>query len=264
LPTRTVLGQLAGFKQESLIASANKSLNMSITQLAAGKTKTVSTTAEPNQVVLGFRDDVTAGDGMKQDTLPGKGMVNATITAKLYQFLSENGIPTHLVKQIDETRLLVTRLEMIPVEVVCRIRAAGHFLGIGKKFKTGDRLPFPIVEFYLKDDAHHDPLVTDDHLKLLGLANSSEIEQMKQMTVKAATVLEKYFEERGAILVDFKLEFGHDQGGKLLIGDELSPDSWRLWDKKSGDILDKDRFRKDLPQIFELGYMEPYRRICGE
>ena len=237
---------------------------MSITHLAAGKTKTVSTSAEPHQVLLEFRDDVTAGDGTKHDTLPGKGKVNATITAKLYEFLSENGIPTHLVKQIDETKLLVTRLEMVPVEVVCRIRAAGHFLGIGKKFKTGDRLPFPIVEFYLKDDAHHDPLVTDDHLKLLGLANSSEIEQMRQVTAKAATLLERYFDERGAILVDFKLEFGRDKAGRLLIGDELSPDSWRLWDKKSGDILDKDRFRKDLPQIFELGYMEPYRRICGE
>jgi len=237
---------------------------MSITQLAVGKTKTVNTTDEPGRVTLTFRDDVTAGDGTKHDVLPGKGKVNATITAKLYKLLAEGGIPTHLIKQIDDTILLVTKLEMIPVEVVCRIRAAGHFIGIGKQFKNGDRLTFPIVEFYLKDDAHHDPLVTDQHLKLLGLANDSEIEQIKQLTLSAANLLEKYFDERGAILVDFKLEFGRDTPGRLLIGDELSPDSWRLWDKKTGDILDKDRFRKDLPEIFELGYAEPFRRICGE
>ena len=237
---------------------------MSITQLAAGKTKTVNTSHEPGRVTLTFRDDVTAGDGTKHDVLHGKGKVNATITAKLYELLAEGGIPTHLIRQIDDTILLVTKLEMIPVEVVCRIRAAGHFIGIGKQFKNGDRLTFPIVEFYLKDDAHHDPLVTDQHLKLLGLANDSEIEQMKQLTLSAANLLEKYFDERGAILVDFKLEFGRDTTGRLLIGDELSPDSWRLWDKKTGDILDKDRFRKDLPAIFELGYAEPFRRICGE
>ena len=237
---------------------------MSITQLAAGKTKTVTASADTSQVILTFRDDVTAGDGSKHDVLPGKGKVNATITAKLYQLLAENRIPTHLIKQIDDTKLLVTKLEMIPAEVVCRIRAAGHFIGIGKQFKTGDRLPFPIVEFYLKDDAHHDPLVTDQHLKLLKLASDSEIEQMKLMTVKAASLLETHFDKLGAILVDFKLEYGRDQNGKLLIGDELSPDSWRLWDKQTGDILDKDRFRKDLPRIFELGYEEPFRRICGE
>lgn len=250
--------------QESLIGSDNNSVNMSITQLAAGKTKTVSTSGEPGQVILEFRDDVTAGDGTKHSVLSGKGKVNAAITARLYAFLAGNGIPTHLIKQLDDTRLLVTKLEMIPVEVVCRIRAAGHFIGIGQRFKSGDRLPFQIVEFYLKDDAHHDPLVTDQHLKLLGLANDSEIEGMKQITLKAANLLERYFDERGAVLVDFKLEFGRAQGGKLMIGDELSPDSWRLWDKQTRDILDKDRFRKDLPDIFELGYAEPYRRICGE
>jgi phosphoribosylaminoimidazole-succinocarboxamide synthase len=224
----------------------------------------VSAGQQLNQVILMFRDDVTAGDGTKHAVLPGKGKINAAITAKLYAILAENGIPTHLIKQMDDTKLLVTKLEMIPVEVVCRIRAAGHFIGIGKQFKTGDRLPFQIVEFYLKDDTHHDPLVTDQHLKLLRLANDSEIEQIKQITLQAATLLEKYFDERGAILVDFKLEFGREQDGRLLIGDELSPDSWRLWDKQTGEILDKDRFRKDLPEIFELGYAEPYRRICGE
>jgi phosphoribosylaminoimidazole-succinocarboxamide synthase len=235
---------------------------MSITELAAGKTKTVTASSEPAQVILTFRDDITAGDGKKHEILPGKGKVNAAITAKLYEIFTEHRIPNHLVKQLDEVRLLVKKLEMIPVEVVCRIRAAGHFIGIGKHFKNGDKLPFPAVEFYLKDDSLHDPMLTDQHLKLLQLANDEEIEQMKQVTLKAATILEKFFDERGAILVDFKLEFGRDANGGLLIGDELSPDSWRLWDKETKEILDKDRFRKDLPQVFELGYAEPFRRVC--
>ena len=234
---------------------------MSISQLAAGKTKTVTSTCEPSQVILAFRDDITAGDGKKHDLLPGKGKVNATITARLYRVLAENEIPNHLIKQLDDTRLLVTRLEMIHVEVVCRIRAAGHFIGIGKHFQNGDRLTFPIVEFYLKDDALHDPMLRDEHLKLLKLANDSEIEQMKQTTLRTGVLLERFFDERGAILVDFKLEFGRDHKGTLLIGDELSPDSWRLWDKKTKEILDKDRFRKDLPQVYELGYAEPFKRV---
>lgn len=236
---------------------------MSVSVLSSGKTKTVTPADKPTQVILTFRDDITAGDGKKHDLLPGKGKVNAAITAKLYAIFSEHQIPNHLIKQLDEVRLLVTKLEMIPVEVVCRIRAAGHFIGIGKHFKNGERLPFPVVEFYLKDDALHDPMLTDQHLILLQLANDAEIKEIKQVTLKAAALLEKFFDERGATLVDFKLEFGRDADRRVIIGDELSPDSWRLWDKKTMEILDKDRFRKDLPQVFELGYAEPLRRVSG-
>ena len=234
---------------------------MSFSVLSSGKTKTVTPSNEPDRVILTFRDDITAGDGKKHDILQGKGKINAAITAKLYVIFTERGIPNHFAKQIDDVRLLVKKLNMIPIEVVCRIRAAGHFIGIGKHFQNGDKLTFPIVEFYLKDDALHDPMLTDQHLILLKLANANEIEKIKQMTLKAAELLEKFFDERGAILVDFKLEFGRDANGDLLIGDELSPDSWRLWDKETKEILDKDRFRKGLPRIFELGYAEPYRRI---
>lgn len=236
---------------------------MSVSILSSGKTKTVTPAERPNQVILTFRDDITAGDGKKHDILPGKGKVNAAITAKLYALFTENQIPNHLIKQIDENNLLVTKLEMIPVEVVCRIRAAGHFIGIGTRYKNGDKLAFPIVEFYLKDDSMHDPMLTDQHLKLLQLANDDEIEKIKQATLRAASLLEKFFDERGATLVDFKLEFGRDVNGQLVVGDELSPDSWRLWDKQTKEILDKDRFRKDLPQVFELGYAEPLRRISS-
>jgi len=232
--------------------------------LAMGKTKTVSSADEAGKVILTFRDDITAGDGKKHSKLPGKGKVNATITSKLYSMFSDNGIPNHLVKQIGDNQLLVRSLNMIPIEVVCRLRAAGHFIGIGKYFKDGERFPFPIVEFYMKDDTLHDPMLTDQHIQLFHLANENEIEQMKKITTKTAAILEKYFDERRAILVDFKLEFGRDLSGALMIGDELSPDSWRLWDKETREILDKDRFRKDLPRIFELAYAEPFKRICGE
>jgi phosphoribosylaminoimidazole-succinocarboxamide synthase len=237
---------------------------MSITQLAAGKTKTVTSTSEPNNVVLTFRDDITAGDGKKHDILRGKGKVNASITAKLYSVLAEERIPTHLLKILGSNQLLVKKLEMIPIEVVCRIRAAGHFVGIGDYFQNGEKLPFPIVEFYLKNDALHDPMLNDQHLELLRLSNASEVSKMRKITLDVGRFLDKYFDDRGGILVDFKLEFGRDSEGNLMIGDELSPDSWRLWDKETREILDKDRFRKDLPRIFELGYAEPYRRICGE
>ncbi len=237
---------------------------MSTVEVSAGKTKTVSPSSNLAQVILTFRDDITAGDGEKHALLTGKGKVNAAITKKLYEVLEENGVKTHFVEKIDSNKLLVTKLQMIPIEVVCRIRAAGHFVGIGKYFKNGDRLPFPSIEFFLKDDSLHDPMLTDQHIELLKLANKNEIRIMREMASKAATILEQFFEERSALLIDFKLEFGRDAAGNLMIGDELSPDSWRLWDKKTGEILDKDRFRKDLPQIFELGYAEPYRRITGE
>jgi len=237
---------------------------MSISQLSAGKTKTVTTTGDPHEVVLTFRDDITAGDGKKHEILPGKGRANAAITAKLYSILDSNGIPTHFVKTINSNQLLVKKLEMIPVEVVCRIRAAGHFIGIGKYFQEGDKLQFPVVEFYLKDDALHDPMLTEQHLELLKLATAQEIESMKKITLNVATILDRFFDQRDGILIDFKLEFGRDSDGKIIIGDELSPDSWRLWDKETKEILDKDRFRKDMPRIFELGYAEPLRRICSE
>ncbi|MGA8855557.1 MAG: phosphoribosylaminoimidazolesuccinocarboxamide synthase [Candidatus Bathyarchaeia archaeon] len=236
---------------------------MSLSIFSSGKTKTVTPAEEPGYVVLTFRDDITAGDGKKHEVLPGKGKVNAAITARLYSLFTEYGIPNHFIKQLDDVSLLVKKLDMIPVEVVCRIRAAGHFIGIGKYFKNGEKLSFPTVEFYLKDDSLHDPMLTDQHLKLLKLASDEEIEGVKRNTQKAAAMLEQFFDKRAAILVDFKLEFGRDAAGQLMIGDELSPDSWRLWDKTTKEILDKDRFRKDLPEVFELGYAEPLRRVCG-
>jgi phosphoribosylaminoimidazole-succinocarboxamide synthase len=236
---------------------------MSILAISSGKTKTVTRAERDGQVVLKFRDDITAGDGKMHEILPGKGKVNATISARLFTLLAENGVPTHFIRQLSDDQILADKLEMLPVEVVCRIRAAGHFVGIGKYFQTGDLLPYPIVEFYLKDDANRDPMLTDQHLKLFKLATDQDIEQIKETTLRAAVVLEKFFDERAALLVDFKLEFGRNRNGMMIVGDELSPDSWRLWDKETKEILDKDRFRKGMPGIFELAYAEPLRRVIG-
>lgn len=137
-------------------------------------------------------------------------------------------------------------------------------MGIGKYFQHRQRLNPPIVEFYMKDDSLHDPMLNRYHIRALGLATDQEISEMENVTLQTANVLEKFLAERGMLLADFKLEFGRDREGKLIVGDELSTDSMRLWDKSSFEILDKDRFRKDMPQIMELAYLEPLRRICGE
>jgi len=232
-------------------------------KLSEGKTKIVFATDDPDEVALFFKDDITAGDGKKHDILAGKGRINATVSAKLFQVLESAGVRTHFIKQLSPTELLTKRLKMIPLESVCRILAAGHMVGLGKYFQYRQRLSLPVVEFYLKDDALHDPFLNSYHVRALDLAKSGEIDQMETSTLRAAEVLEKFFEERKTVLADLKLEFGRDPAGELLVGDELSVDSMRLWDKETYETLDKDRFRKDLPKVFELAYLEPYKRICG-
>jgi len=232
-------------------------------RLSEGKTKIVFATDNSDEVALFFKDDITAGDGKKHDILAGKGRINATVSAKLFQVLESAGVRTHFIKQLSPTELLTKSLKMIPLESVCRILAAGHMVGLGKYFQYRQRLSLPVVEFYLKDDALHDPFLNSYHVLALGLAKSEEIDQMETSTLRAAEVLERFFKERKMLLADFKLEFGRDTAGELLVGDELSVDSMRLWDKETYEILDKDRFRKDLPKVFELAYLEPYKRICG-
>ena len=233
-------------------------------KLSEGKTKIIEPADDSDQVTLFFKDDVTGGDGAKHDVLVGKGRVNAAISVRLFKLLEENGIKTHFIKQIGPNKLIAKKLKMIPLEAVCRILAAGHIVGLGKYFQYRQKLNPPVVEFYLKDDALHDPMLNHFHIRALGLATEPEIVEMEEMTVRSASVLEKYMSERTMLLADFKLEFGRDPKGNLVVGDELSTDSMRLWDKKNLEILDKDRFRKDMPQIMELAYLEPLKRICGE
>jgi len=232
--------------------------------LSEGKTKIVEPTEDPSQVILLFKDDITGGDGAKHDILVGKGRVNATISAYLFRLLEGNGITTHFISQKTPNQLIARSLEMIPLEVVCRILAAGHLVGLGKYFQPRQRLNPPIIEFYMKDDSLHDPMLNRYHIRTLGLATDQEISEMEDATLRTANVLEKFLLERDMLLADFKLEFGRDLERKLIVGDELSTDSMRLWDRNSLEILDKDRFRKDMPKIMELAYLEPLRRICGE
>jgi phosphoribosylaminoimidazole-succinocarboxamide synthase len=190
--------------------------------------------------------------------------VNAAVTVRLFKLLEDNRIRTCFVKQLSPNQLVAKKLKMIPLEVVCRIMAAGHMVGLGKYFQYRQKLSPSVVEFYLKDDSLHDPMLNHYHIRALGLADDREISEMEDVTLRVASVLEKFLLERGMLIADFKLEFGRDSEGKLVIGDELSTDSMRLWDKNTFEILDKDRFRKDMADIMKLAYLEPLRRICGE
>lgn len=235
------------------------------TKIAEGKTKIVRSSSNPDEVILEFKDSITAFDGEKMDRLPEKGKINAALTNRLFSLLNKNGVRTHLIELTQPGVMRARKLIMIPLEVVCRNLAAGHFLKRFPMYKRGERLKIPVVEFYLKNDELHDPMLVDDHILLLGLAAQSEIEEMKRLTKRANEVLSDYMKKRGLLLADFKIEFGRDKDGNLVIGDELSADSMRLWDVQTGKIFDKDVYREgkslgDVARIYEEGLL----RIVGE
>jgi len=227
-------------------------------ELYRGKAKTVFATGDPRYLVMHYRDDVSAFDGVKLAKLDKKGETNNRINAYVMERLSAAGVPTHFVRLLDERESLVKAMKMIPVECVVRNVVAGS---MAKRYgiEEGTRLPEPIFEFFLKSDALHDPLCNDDHIRVLGWASESEIAQMKAMTHKVNAALLPMFRNGGIDLVDYKLEFGHpveDPSGPLVLGDEFTPDGCRLWDAKT----DKDRFRRDLGEVIEH-YREVARRI---
>ena len=234
-------------------------------KLAEGKTKIVYSSNSPTEVILQFKDDITALDGEKHDILTGKGRMNAEITALLFTKLNQAGVPTHFLEMSDEVTMRVRRLTMLPIEVVLRNIAAGHFLVRLPYFTRGEKLRIPIVEFFLKDDAHHDPLLTEDHVVLMQHANEEEIAYMKRLTHKVNETLMPFFAKRGLTLVDFKIEFGRDSEGNLRIGDELNADSMRLWDTATGTIFDKDVYREgaNLNQVSKV-YEDVYKRLLTE
>ncbi len=234
-------------------------------KLAEGKTKIVYSSSSPTEVILRFKDDITALDGEKHDIITGKGRMNAEITALLFTQLNEAGVPTHFLDMSDEITMRVRKLTMLPIEVVLRNIAAGHFLVRLPYFKRGEKLRIPIVEFFLKDDAHHDPLLTEDHVVLMEHANEEEIAYMKRLTHKVNETLTPFFAKRGLTLVDFKIEFGRDSEGNLRIGDELNADSMRLWDTTTGTIFDKDVYREgaNLNQVSKV-YEDMHKRLVTE
>ena len=231
-------------------------------ELYKGKAKTVYATDDPHYLVMHYRDDVSAFDGVKLAKLPQKGETNNKINAYVMEKLAAAGIPTHFIRVLNERESLVKAMTMIPVECVVRNVCAGS---MAKRYgiAEGTKLAEPIFEFFLKSDALHDPLCNDDHIRVLGWATAEEIAQMKALTHDVNAVLRPMFANVGIDLVDYKLEFGHprdDPGGGLMLGDEFTPDGCRLWDAKTGEKLDKDRFRRDLGSVIEH-YREVARRI---
>ncbi len=232
-------------------------------EVSRGKTKQVYSIEDPAQVILEFSDRITAGDGKKRDVLPSKGVLNCGISTKLLELLGQSGIPTHFVATIDKDKMLVRKLEMLPLEVVLRNIAAGSLIKRLPMIKEKTVLKRPIVEFFLKSDEYHDPFLSKEYIALLEIATPEEIEEMIGLTKKANDVLLPFFNKIGIDLVDFKLEFGRDINGILRIGDEINPDSMRLWGTATGRILDKDRYRKNLGQVIEH-YIEVYERVIGK
>jgi phosphoribosylaminoimidazole-succinocarboxamide synthase len=231
-------------------------------ELYRGKAKTVYTTDDPELLVMHYRDDTSAFDGAKVSQLTQKGETNNRINAYIMGKLAAAGVATHFIRLLNERDSLVTALKMIPIECVVRNICAGS---MAKRYgiAEGTRLPEPIFEFFYKSDALHDPLVNDDHIRVLGWASIDDIAGMKTLSHKVNAVLKPLFADAGMDLVDYKLEFGHavnDPTGPLLLGDEFTPDGCRLWDSETHEKLDKDRFRRDLGNVIEK-YREVAERI---
>lgn len=225
-----------------------------------GKAKKVYETNDPDLLIQEFKDDATAFDATKRGTIKDKGICNNKISSQLFKLIDAQGVPTHFVKLLSEREMLVKRLEIVPVEVTIRNITAG---GMAKTFgmEEGIVLKKPVLEYHYKSDALHDPLMNKDHVFALGLATEEELAAIDRYSFEVNRILSEFFDQHNLKLVDFKLEFGRHKG-KILLGDEISPDTCRLWDKATNKKLDKDRFRRDLGNI-EDAYQEVLHRVLG-
>jgi phosphoribosylaminoimidazole-succinocarboxamide synthase len=228
--------------------------------LYGGKAKTVYRTEEPGLLIMEFRDDITAFDGGKKTTMNGKGSLNCCVSTFFFQLLEKQGIPTHFVRVLDDHTLLVKALSMIPLEVIVRNVAAGSLVR-NLPFRDGEILDPPVMVIDLKDDSRHDPMLNDDLILALGLVTAQELQTIKQLALQTNRILREYLTGRGITLVDFKLEFGKC-GEQIMIGDEISMDSMRLWDAKTGTSLDKDVYRFDKGDVIAT-YRSVSRQITG-
>ncbi len=228
--------------------------------LYEGKAKKVFATEHPDLIIQEFKDDATAFNAQKKGQILNKGIVNNEVSSHLFEYLESFGIRTHFVDKLSERDMVCKRLEIIKIEVVMRNIAAGSLV---KRYglEEGVQLSMPVTELYLKNDALGDPLINDDHAVVLNLASPEEITFLKQIAWKVNAILRNYFLSKGLKLVDFKLEFGR-HNGLILLGDEISPDTCRLWDADTNKKLDKDRFRFDLGEV-ESAYLEVRRRMLG-
>ncbi|HYD44019.1 MAG TPA: phosphoribosylaminoimidazolesuccinocarboxamide synthase [Phenylobacterium sp.] len=232
------------------------------TPLYEGKAKILYEGADPGTLIQYFKDDTTAFDAAKKAVLEGKGVINNRISAFIMTRLAAIGVQNHFIRRLNRREQLIRAVEIVPLEVVCRNIAAGSLsqrLGLAE----GEPLPRPIIEFFLKDDGLHDPMVADEHIATFGWATPEEIAEIRALTVRINDELCRVFGAVGVTLVDFKVEFGRVMEGgvpRLILADEISPDSCRLWDAATREKLDKDRFRRDLGDVVE-GYTEVARRL---
>ncbi len=229
-------------------------------QIYEGKAKKLYETNDPDLVIQEFKDDATAFDATKRGTILQKGIVNNKISKTIFELLEKEGIPTHFVELLNDRDMLVKKVEIIPVEVTIRNIVAGgmsRLLGL----EEGIKLDEPVLEYHYKEDKLHDPLFNEYHIRALKIATDEELKKIDDFSFKINDVLRKFFDEKNLILVDFKLEFGRFKD-QILLADEISPDTCRLWDKATNEKLDKDRFRRDLGNV-EDAYQEVLKRISS-
>ncbi len=227
-------------------------------QLYEGKAKKVFATDDPDVVIVSYKDDATAFNGEKRGTIVGKGAINNRMTNLVFRKFEAAGIPTHFIEELNDRETAVKKVDIVPLEVIIRNVAAGSFsrrMGV----EEGRQLLCPILEFSYKNDALGDPFINDDYALALGLATQEEIDQIRSYTLKVNEIMKEYFLNAGMKLIDFKIEFGRFHG-QILLADEVSPDTCRLWDVETNEKLDKDRFRRDLGNV-EEAYNEVFHRL---
>ncbi|MDH7511054.1 MAG: phosphoribosylaminoimidazolesuccinocarboxamide synthase [Methanolinea sp.] len=230
--------------------------------LYRGKAKSLYRTGDPGVLLVEFRDDITAFDGQKKDILSSKGRLNAQVSAFLFRLLERNGIATHFIDMPGESHMLVKALDMIPLEVIVRNIAAGSMVR-QYPFKEGTVLEPPVIVIDYKDDSRHDPMLNDDLIIALGILTPGDLAKIKEMALRVNSLLREFFASLGITLVDFKIEFGRTPDGKILLGDEISMDSMRLWDMSTGKSLDKDVYRFSKGDVMEA-YNRVAERVCAE
>ena len=228
-------------------------------QIYEGKAKKVYKTDDPELYIVDYKDDATAFNGLKKGTIAGKGIINNQMSNRLMQMIEQKGVPTHFVRELSERETLVKKVSIVPLEVIVRNIAAGSF---SKRYGVDEGMVFeePVIEFSYKNDALGDPLLNTDHALALKVATRAEIDTIKSYALKVNSILKAFWAECGVTLVDFKLEFGKTTDGSIILADEISPDTCRLWDSTTGEKLDKDRFRRDLGGV-EEAYAEIMKRL---
>ncbi len=229
-------------------------------QIGEGKAKKIYATSDPDKLIFYFKDDATAFNAKKKGTIESKGILNNRISQRFFALLAANGIPSHFLAELGEREMLVKKLEIIPCETVVRNLVTGSLRKrLGRT--DGEVLSHPVCEFYYKSDELDDPMINDDHAIVFGWATAEELAEIRRQAFAVNEILRKFMAERDVLLVDFKLEFGRTPDGKVLLADEICPDTCRFWDANTKEKLDKDRFRQDLGNV-EGAYQEILRRVA--